>query len=291
MKQPTYFCDHCNIEKFDSETQTYKPQPYSCNTSSHYHKHIDTKKHILNTLICKNLTDDLIVKCKHCSINYTKEQYKQHKSRNSVLWVMKDKFKESSCNHFTYDGKRFANLSTLKDFTEHSTKYKRQRYERNKIFEAAAEIIENKEKWAKELHEARLRNADKQRAKFAVKKAKEEAKEAAKKLKKLTKPNSKKTTAEILADEVVAEEEDSNIKMKIKPILDEYYGCEKWADIPIEKQQIDRADPNIPPLIDEDDICDECGYTGNFNVPYTEEKLKRYDIKICSCYPTEDESE
>ena len=291
MKQPTYFCDHCNIEKFDSENQTYKTQSFSCDTTAHYRQHIDTKKHILNTLICKNLTDDLIVKCKHCSINYTKEQYKQHSQRNSVLWVMKDKFKESSCNHFTYDGKRFADLATLRDFTEHSTKYKRQRYERNKIFEAAAEIIENKTKWEKELHEARLRNAEKQRAKFAAKKAKEDAKEAAKKLQKLTKRKSQKTTAEILADEVVSVENNENIKLKIKPIVDSHYGdawLETGVETAVEKAQRERKDFNIPPEIDPDDLCEECNNTTNEYLVYPPEKLKRYGYSLCYCGEDED---
>lgn len=287
MKQNNYFCDHCKIEKFDSESQTYINQSFSCETNSHHRQHVNTKKHVLNTLICKNLADELIVKCKHCNVVYTKEQYKEHSSRNSVFWAMKNKYPESSCNHFTYDGKRFGDLPTLNDFMEHSTKYKRQRYERNKIFEAAAEILENKEKWANELHEARLRNAEKARAKFAAKKAKEDAKEAAKKVKNLTKRKSQKSTAEIMADEVVAAENNDNVKLKIKPVLDEKLG-DTWLETPNEKKKREREDMDIPPIIDEDDICEDCGCTGNFNVPYPEEKLERYDIKICNCYPDSD---
>tara|TARA_R110002126_G_scaffold287874_1_gene440940 strand:- start:304 stop:1167 length:864 start_codon:yes stop_codon:yes gene_type:complete len=287
MKQNNYFCDHCTIEKFDSETQTYINQSFCCDTTAHWRQHIDTKKHILNTIICKNLEEDLIVECKHCKVVYTKEQYKQHSQRNSVLWAMKDKYKESSCNHFTCDGKRFADLPTLRDYMEHSTKYKRQKYERNKIFEAAAEIIENKTKWEKELHEARQRNAEKQRAKFAAKKAKQDAKEASKKLQKLTKRKSEKTTAEILADEVVSLENNDNIKLTIKPIIDDLYG-EDWVETPVEKKKRERADINIPPIIDEDDICEDCGYTGNFHIEYPEEKLERYGHSLCCCGEDED---
>ena len=289
MKQNNYFCDHCKIEKFDSESQTYINQSFSCETNSHHRQHVNTKKHILNTLICKNLADELIVKCKHCNVVYTKEQYKEHSSRNSVLWAMKNKYPESSCNHFTYDGKRFGDLPTLNDFMEHSTKYKRQRYERNKIFEAAAEILENKEKWANELHEARLRNAEKARAKFAAKKAKEDAKEAAKKvkeletkLKSLKKTNNKKDNLEMTIEEL-----DEKDKIFTKSI-NERYPTKYEDETPSQIRKREREDMDIPPIIDEDDICEDCGCTGNFNVPYPEEKLERYDIKICNCYPDSD---
>tara|TARA_R110000851_G_scaffold331732_1_gene506374 strand:- start:13 stop:870 length:858 start_codon:yes stop_codon:yes gene_type:complete len=281
-----HFCDFCKIDKFNSETQEYQSIPFECYGSAKYIAHINTKKHILNTVISKNLTDDLVVKCKHCSVIYTKEQYKLHQQRNSLFWSMRYKYTQSSCNNFTYEGKRFINIPTLNDYMEHSTKYKRQRYEKNKIFEAAAQIIENKDKWEKELHAARLRNAEKQRATFAVKKAKEELKEQEKKLKKTQKPKSKKTTAEILADEVVGE---PNIKMKIKPILDERYGKDAWLETPLEKERRERDDCNIPPIIDADDLCLDCGYTQNFIIEYPIEKLKRYSINTCRCSDSESE--
>ena len=280
MKQNNYFCDHCNIQKFDSETQTYIFQSFFCDTMAHYHQHMNTKKHILNTAISKNLTDDLVIKCKHCSVIYTKEQYKQHEQRNSLFWSMRYKYTQSSCNNFTYEGKRFINIRTLNDYMDNSTKYKKQQYKKNKIFEAAAEILENKDKWEKELHAARLRNAEKQRATFAIKKAKEELKKQEKALKKTQKPNSEKTTAEILADEVVG---DPNIKMKIKPILDEQFG-EGWClETPVEKQRRERDDCNIPPIFDDDDKCANCNLYQNFVVEYQQEKLDRYNIKTCEC--------
>ena len=39
---------------------------------------------------------------------------------------MRYKYTQSSCNNFTYEGKRFINIPTLNDYMEHQTKYKRQ---------------------------------------------------------------------------------------------------------------------------------------------------------------------
>ena len=91
MKANTFFCDRCQNDKFDSETQTYIPKPFSCYSKAHYLQHINTKKHILNCSYVNALEDDLVVTCKYCNTKFTKEQYKKHSETNSLLWAMKTK--------------------------------------------------------------------------------------------------------------------------------------------------------------------------------------------------------
>jgi hypothetical protein len=300
MKQPTYFCDNCNIEKFDSETQTYKPQSFSCNTRAHYHQHIDTTKHILNTIIYKNLEDNLIVECKHCKVVYTKEQYKQHSQRNSILWALKTNeniYRFSVCNHFVYNDKRFNSIKIMKEFVEQSTRYKKEQTKKNKLREQLIRLLNDKELAENLQNERRMKNKEKLKVEMDVKNAKKKEKEAKentkkeeKRLSKIIKNNKPKTIEEKWANEV--ENTDPGLKLEILPMLKEpYYEEEEEAEEGTPKQI--RQDYNIPPIIDEDDICEDCGYTQNFIVEYPEEKLERYGFRICECSgtTTEDESE
>ena len=262
MKQPTYFCDNCNIEKFDSENQTYQPQPFECSTRAHYHQHIDTKKHILNTIIYKNLEDDLIVKCKHCEVVYTKEQYKEHSQRNSILWALKTNeniYRFSVCNHFVYDDKRFNSIKIMKEFVEQSTRYKKEQTKKNKLREQLIRLLNDKELAENLQNERRMKNKEKLKVEMDVKNAKKEAKDAKEKAKKEEKLLKKKVKHE-------------NLEMKI-------------IDVVEDERPTERDDFDIPPIIDEDDICDDCSYTQNFIVEYPVEKLERFGIRICDCYP------
>jgi len=90
MKRELFRCDYCDIQKFDSETQTFIKLPFICGTSAQWKQHIQRPKHCLNIVRNKNLVDDLVVECKHCNGIYTKEQYQIHKNRNIMLSWSKD---------------------------------------------------------------------------------------------------------------------------------------------------------------------------------------------------------
>ena len=301
MKQPTYFCDHCNIEKFDSESQTYKSQSFSCKTSDHYHRHIDTKKHIINSIISKDLEADLVVECKYCSEVYTKEQYKEHSERNALLWAMKTNkniYKYSVCNHFVYDDKRFNSIKIMKEYVEESSRYKKEQIKKNKVRAQIHKMMDNEELKDALLNERRLKNREKLKAEMDLKQAKKDAKEAKikeeKQLKKLAiiKKNDKpKTIEEKWANE--HENTDPNLKLEIIPILEEehYEEEEEEDETPSQIRKRERADFDIPPIIDEDDMCRDCLYYEN-NIDYPIEKLERYNIRYCVCgEDTEDEDD
>ena len=156
------------------------PQSFSCKQTAHYHKHIDTQKHILNTLICKNLTDDLIVKCKHCGDVYTKEQYKQHLDRNSLLWTIKTNkniYKYSVCNHFIYEEKRFNSIKIMKEYIEHSTRYEKEKNKKKKLREQIHKILDNDALKEELLNERRLKNREKLKVEMDLKQAKKKEKD------------------------------------------------------------------------------------------------------------------
>ena len=115
MKRELFRCDYCQIQKFDSETQNYINVPFICDTSAQWKQHITRPKHCMNVARNDNLVDDLVIECKHCNGRFTKEQYKEHKAHNSLLWVSNNAiYKDCSCNNFIFNGKRFENLALLK---------------------------------------------------------------------------------------------------------------------------------------------------------------------------------
>ena len=65
-----FFCDYCNIDKFNSETQEYERVAFECKTKQHYLNHINNKKHIINTLKNNHLEDEQVVDCKHCILKH-----------------------------------------------------------------------------------------------------------------------------------------------------------------------------------------------------------------------------
>ena len=301
MNTNTFFCDHCQNDKFDSETQTYIPNPFSCYSKAHWEQHINTKKHILNEACINTLEADLVVECKHCSQLFTKEQYKQHSNNNALLWTMKTNnniYKHSNCNNFVNeDGKRFANIRLMKLYMEGLNRYKKEKKRKEKLREQLHKLLDDDEMKEQLLTERRLKNREKLKAEFDLKQAKKAKKEAEeeeaktlKALKKATKESIPKNLGEKWADEY--ENTDENLKLVIKPILEEYDDVSLLDnETPVQKAQRLRKDINIPPKIDPDDLCEDCGYTRNEYLIYPEEKLKRYGYSLCSCEETDSDED
>jgi hypothetical protein len=179
----------------------------------------------------------------------------------------------------------------MKEYVEESSRYKKEQIKKNKIRVQLHKIMDDEELKESLLNERRLRNREKLKAEMDLKQAKKDAKEAKikeeKQLKKLSiiKKNDKpKTIEEQCANE--HENTDPNLKLEIIPILQEKHYKEEEEEedeTPSQIRKREREDMDIPPIIDEDDLCMDCGYTGNFIVEYPEEKLERYGIKICAC--------
>lgn len=299
MRTNTFFCDHCQNDKFDSETQTYIPKPFSCYNKSHWMQHINTKKHILNEAYINTLETDLVVECKHCSKIFTKEQYKIHSTNNSLLWTMKTNrniYSYCGCNNFVNeDGKRFANIRLMKLYMEGLNRYKKEKKRKEKLREQLHKLLDDDEMKEQLLTERRLKNREKIKAEFDLKEAKKAKKEAEeqeaktlKALKQAKKESIPKNIGEKWAEEY--ENTDQNLELVIKPILEEYNDVDLLDnERPVEKAQRLRKDINIPPDIDPDDLCEDCGYTRNEYLVYPEHKLKRYGYSLCSCEETDDE--
>lgn len=120
MKRELFRCDYCEIEKFDSETQTFINIPFICSTLAHWKQHIKRPKHCLSVERNNNLEDDLIKQCKHCDGVFTLEQYQRHKNHNTIYWISKNNplYNECTCNNFIYNGKRFETLIELRTYAE-----------------------------------------------------------------------------------------------------------------------------------------------------------------------------
>jgi len=122
MKRELFRCDYCEIEKFDSETQTFINIPFICSTLAHWKQHIKRPKHCLSVERNNNLEDDLIKQCKHCDGVFTLEQYQRHKNHNTIYWISKNTnseyYDECTCNNFIYNGKRFETLIELRTYAE-----------------------------------------------------------------------------------------------------------------------------------------------------------------------------
>jgi len=122
MKRELFRCDYCEIEKFNSETQTFINIPFICDTKQQWVKHIKRPKHCLSVERNNNLEDDLVKQCKHCDGVFTLEQYQRHKNHNTIYWISKNTnseyYNECTCNNFIYNGKRFSNLWELRTYAE-----------------------------------------------------------------------------------------------------------------------------------------------------------------------------
>jgi len=120
MKRKLFRCDYCEIEKFDSETQTFINIPFICDTKQQWIKHIKRPKHCLAVARNNNLEDDLVKQCRHCDSVFTLEQYQRHKNHNTIYWISKNNplYKDCSCNNFIYNGKRFETLLELRVYAE-----------------------------------------------------------------------------------------------------------------------------------------------------------------------------
>lgn len=300
MRTNTFFCDHCQNDKFDSETQTYIPKPFSCYSKAHWMQHINTKKHILNEAYINTLEADLVVECKHCSQIFTKEQYKIHSNNNSLLWTMKTNdniYRYSSCNHFIDDnGKRFANIKIMKEYVEGLSRYQKELKKKERLRQQLHKILDNDEMKEQLLTERRLKNREKIKAEFDLKeakKAKKQAEEEEQKSKKVLKEANKKAIPKGLGEKWAYEYEntDENLELVINPVLEEFgdVDCLPEYESAVEKAQRERRDFDIPPDIDPDDLCEDCGYTRNEYLVYPEDKLKRYGYSLCSCEETDDE--
>jgi len=131
MNKEKYFCDHCN---------------YKCLYLQQWNKHIQTKKHIINCNLPNKLQDDLTTKCNHCKVVFTNEDYKKHRERNQVYWMVKSNpiYENCRCNDFCYEGKLFNNVETLKEVAESSTSYKARKRYNEKVYDKAVEILANR---------------------------------------------------------------------------------------------------------------------------------------------------
>ena len=298
MRTNNFFCDHCQNDKFDSETQTYIPKPFSCYSKAHWNQHINTKKHILNCSYVNSLEDDLVIKCKHCNTTFTKEQYKKHSDNNSLLWAMKTKdniYKHCACNNFVdEDGKRFANIKIMKEYVEGLSRYKKELKKKERLRQQLHKLLDDDETREQLLTERRLKNREKIKAEFDLRqanKAKKEAEEKERKSKKVLKKAKKESKPKNIGEKWAEEYEnkDENLELVIKPVLEEFgdIDCLPEYETPIEKAQRERKDINIPPEIDPDDLCEECGYTRNEYLVYPPEKLKRYGYSLCDCEETD----
>jgi len=130
MKRNIYFCDYCNVEKFDSESQEFIKLSFQCNQTQQWKRHINTAKH--KVCVAKNKNFDNMIECKHCDSLFNKEQYAIHKERNQLLWTMKgsnELLNESCCNHFIVGNKRYPNIKELIICNENRYDSGRKKYE------------------------------------------------------------------------------------------------------------------------------------------------------------------
>ena len=277
-----FFCDSCFVEKVGSrkedpdslETHIYR-KPFMCMKKDAWLKHIKTPKHIKNVVIYNNTKDEYVSECKHCKIRMDSRSYYIHKERNQLLWCMKATnpiYKDCSCNNFISHNRRFNNIESVRDY---SNMYENYSYGNNNInytkknYDKAIELMKNKEDHEVKLMEAGKRRDMEMMEKYKEKKAKEE--EAKKKLKE--KKNKTKIIGSLEDEEFIHKE----IQMDIVEHVEEE------EETPMEKKKRERNDLCIPPIFSDEDMCSNCGLYQNYLVEYEDEKLKRYNITICSC--------
>jgi len=160
MKRQLFRCDYCEIEKFDSETQTFINIPFICGTLAHWKQHIKRPKHFLSIERNNNLEDDLVKQCNECNGIFTLEQYQRHKNHNAMLTLLKKSnplYNECICNNFIYNGKRFETLMELKTYSENRYENGRKKKEyipkEKKVvsFKERSDAIQKKEENKKQL--------------------------------------------------------------------------------------------------------------------------------------------
>jgi hypothetical protein len=265
----TYFCDSCFVEKDgcrkedpeSMETCVYR-KPYICVKKDAWLKHIKTEKHIKNVATNNNIKDEYINECPHCHVRLDDRSYHLHRERNKMLWVRKGLgvVKECSCNNFITNGRRFNNIGMVSEYYNIKENYS---YGTNNInykkfhYDKAVSIIKNKED-----HEVQLMEAGKRKD--------QEMMEAYKKKKAIQEKKEKKEKA-------------GSVQPTKEKVIDNPDLIVDLDETPVEKQKRERLDCNIPPVFDDDDACTNCGLYQNFIVEYPEEKLERYNIKICEC--------
>jgi len=272
-----YYCDSCYTEKNgvrkdldpDSVNTGVYRQPFRCVKKEQWIKHLQTNKHCRNVATNNNIKDELINECKHCNVRLDDRSYKIHTQRNYMLWASKgfDYSKDCSCNNFIYEGKRFNTFGALREYVKNIQMYsygKQKKIDyRKKIYDVANRICQEKDKHVKEMLEARQRAEDKMRKELAEKRAKEEKEREEKRKKNREPPVEEK------------KEQENPITMTIE---DEF---NKLNDI--KDKHKDRNDASLKPIWDDDDMCCECGLYTNVWKEYPQEKLDRWEIKICHC--------
>jgi len=250
MKRELFRCDYCEIQKFNSETQEYIDLPFKCGTKAQWLQHIARPKHCLNVARNKNLEDDLVVECKHCSGLFTKKQYEKHKNRNIVLWWSKDDiYKDCSCNNFIYNDKRFESLELLKVYAECRYENGRKKYNYTPQPKKVKSFSERSKELSKKLKEKEIE-------------------------KEIEKENSEQPLKEKIIDS-------DNITMSIEEEFNTLNGLSALEEDP-------KTDLNVPPVWDSEDICGLCGKPDNSFREYSEQKLKNYDVKLCDCEDSSD---
>jgi len=276
-----FFCDSCYTEKDgirkdldpDSVNTCVYRQPFRCVKREQWLRHLKTDKHCRNVATNNNIKDELINECKHCHVRLDDRSYKIHTQRNYMLWASKgfDWTKDCSCNNFIYEGQRFNTFGALREYMNNKQMYsygKQKKIDyRKKLYDEANKILEDKEKHVKQMLEARQRSEDKLRKELTEKRAKE-AKEIEEKRKKK-------------ADKLPTVEQP--ITMTIE---DEY---NKLNDV--KDKYKDRNDASIKPIWDDDDMCCECGLVTNAWKEYPQEKLDRWEVKLCECEDSSSEDE
>jgi len=255
MKRELFRCDYCEIERFNSETQEYVKLPFACGTLAEWKQHITRPKHCMNVARNDNLIDDLVIECKHCNGRFTKEQYEKHKNRNIMLqWSNDPIYKDCSCNNFVYNNKRFETLAELKAYAECRYDSGRKKYEYIPKPKKIKSFSERGEQLKKHV----------------------EKKEEDKKKKKAE----KNPIALPLPKKIINE---TPITMTIE---DEFNKLNNIKD-----KNEDKNDSSIKPIWDSDDICCECGLVTNAWKEYPQEKLDRWEVKVCECEDSESEDE
>jgi len=257
MKRELFRCNYCEVQRFDSETQTYIDLPFSCGTLAEWKQHISRPKHCVNVARNKTLEDDLVVECKHCNGIFTKAQYQQHKSINQLLWInTSPMYKDCSCNNFIFNNKRFENLITLRAYAEN-------RYDNGR---KKAKVIVKPKKIKSFADRA-------EPLKKLVEKKKD--KEAKKKAEKAEKKNNIVMDIKPMKEKIIDSDED---------IMNEFNKLNG-----IEDKNKNKLDITIEPVWDNDDWCNDCNKYTNEYKEYPKEKMKRWNIDLCLCGETDDE--
>lgn len=292
-----YFCDSCFVEKDgvrgdidpESVNSCVYRKPFSCVKKEQWNRHINTIKHITNVTMYNNFKDECINECRHCKVRLDKRSYIIHMNRNSKYHLSKhmDYAKESSCNNFILDGRRFNSIEIVRAYYDNKLKYSYGKDNKlnytKKNFDLALKIIDDKADHEIKLNESRKEKERKQLEEFNKKKEEREAKERDM----LKKKKNKSVKLDIPNLEMTIEESDKELVEKIN----EKYPTKYENESPVQKAQRERKDINIPPEIDPDDLCEECGYTRNEYLVYPIEKLERYDIPLCSCEETDSDED